>query len=318
MENNLKKQISEAAESYMAKHNMSQADLAKNSGVNAAYLIAMQKGEFSITSADGKTTTNISDKWFLKLADCIGFEVEKNYWETRATPQLIRMLAALEDAKKYGYTRLLIGETGCGKSFVLDRFWRVNPHDTFIVVVGSSDNIGDLIDKVLDALKLPYLKTKSQKLRSISAKMKEMSLRGYSPTICFDECEFMKQPALCAMKELHDALNEYCSIIMSGTEQFLRNIEILRKKNKPGIPQFWRRIKFGVIVLPEIDRKFDDFLNGVEPGLKTFLRANCDNYGELHDVMVPALREAERLGEPLTESLVRKMLNMPEQKANVH
>ena len=121
----------------------------------------------------------------------------------------------------------------------------------------------------------------------------------------------MKQPALCAMKELHDALKEYCSIIMAGTEQFLTNIETLRKKNKPGIPQFWRRIKFGIIHLPAIDRRFPDFLNGLEKELKTFLQENCDNYGELHDVLVPAMREADRLGEPLTESLVRKILNMP-------
>lgn len=299
-----KNQIWEAADSFMKLHRMSQNDLSKKSGVNSSYLIAMQKGDEKVTE--------IPDKWFVKLAEYVGFSIEKTYWETKPTPQLIRILPTLEEAKKFGYTRIVIGETGCGKSYVLNKFIRHNPQDSFNIVVGSSDNIGDLIDKILDAIQIPYAKSKSKKLKDITVKMKEMKLRGLSPIISFDECEYMKQPALCAMKELHDSLVQYCSIIMFGTEQFLKNIETLRKRNKAGIPQFWRRIKFGVVYLPSIDRKYNDFLEGIEPNLKSFLRNNCDNYGELHDVLVPAMREADRLGEPLTENLVRKMLNMPE------
>jgi hypothetical protein len=132
--------------------------------------------------------------------------------------------------------------------------------------------------------------------------------------IAFDEAEYMKQPTLCSMKELYDELYGICAIVIIGTEQLLSNIEIMRKKAKTGIPQFYRRIKFGIVNLPMINREFNDFLNGVEPKLKTFLQENCDNYGELHDVLVPAMREADRLGEPLTELLVRKILNMPEIK----
>ena len=114
------------------------------------------------------------------------------------------------------------------------------------------------------------------------------------------------------MKELYDGLIGCCSIVMMGTPQLLRNIDIMRKKDKPGIPQFYRRVKFGIRVLPDIDKSFKLFLNGIDANLKKFLQDNCDNYGELHDVLVPAMREADRLGEPLTETLVRKILNMPE------
>jgi hypothetical protein len=67
-----------------------------------------------------------------------------------------------------------------------------------------------------------------------------------------------------------------------------------------------------VRTLPTIDRSFKLFLDQIEDkNLKLFLRRNCDNYGELHDLIVPARREAERLGEPLTENLIRKIINMP-------
>ena len=151
--------------------------------------------EFSIDSGKGNMV-EISDKWFIKLAETIGFQIEKTYWETKETSQLKRILVTLEDAKEYGYTRALIGETGCGKTYVTDLFKRVNPQDVFVITVGSSDNIGDLIDKTLDAVKIPYARTKSQKLRSITAKMKELNLKGFSPMIIFDESEYMKQPAL--------------------------------------------------------------------------------------------------------------------------
>jgi hypothetical protein len=49
-----------------------------------------------------------------------------------------------------------------------------------------------------------------------------------------------------------------------------------------------------------------------DKNLRSFLQRNCDNYGELHDALLPALREADRTGEPLTESFVRKVLNIPE------
>jgi len=119
----------------------------------------------------------------------------------------------------------------------------------------------------------------------------------------------MKIPALCAMKELYDNLKGCCAIVLSGHIQFTDNIEKLRKRNRDGIPQLYRRIKFGIRYLPGIDRKFDLFVAGLDRELRKFLTEHCENYGELHDVLVPAMREADRTEEPLTVALVRKVLN---------
>ena len=140
----------------------------------------------------------------------------------------------------------------------------------------------------------------------------ELKLQGLMPMIIFDEAEYMKQPALCALKELYDNLNKKCALVLIGTDQLIKNIERMRKRNKDGIPQLYRRIKFGIRVLPSIDTSFKEFLNSIEDKeLVKFLKSNCDNYGELHDALVPAMREADRIGEPLTEKLVRKVLNIP-------
>lgn len=304
-----KNQIMNALAVYMEEHNLTQNDVATKASVNAAYLVNMRKGEYTIKS--GANIVEINAKYFNRIAGFIGFSVDKMLWETRSTAQLQEILAVLSDAKDNAETAVITGETGCGKTFSADLFRKKYPNEVFTVKVGSSDNLGDLLDKVLDALQVEVIKkSKSSKLRQIAAYMKKLSESGMDPVLIFDEAEYMKQPALCALKELYDVLNSWCALVLIGTEQLTENIEKLKKRNKAGIPQLYRRIKFRIRNLPAIDRSFKDFLNGVEPGLKKWLQRNCDNYGELHDVLVPAMREADRTGNEMNEQFVKLVLGI--------
>jgi DNA transposition AAA+ family ATPase len=305
----LKLNIVTAMESYMAKHKISQNEFAAKSRVNVAYISAMFKHKFETNAGKGKMVT-IAPKWFIKIAEFIGYNIEKTYWNTVVTDQFAHIISILEDAKNFGYINTIIGETGCGKSFSSTQFAKKHPTDLFIVTVGSSDNLGDLLDKLLDKLGLPTAKTKSAKIRDITKHLRDLRQQGRKPMIIFDESEFMKLPTLCMMKELYDHLYTHCAIVMMGTNQLLNNLDKLRRRNKPGIPQLFRRIKFGIRVLPPIDRSFKQFLKDLDTSLKKFLIEHCDNYGELHDVLVPVMREAERTGEPLTATFARKVLGM--------
>ena len=311
MKSELKKQIIEELERFITLHGISANDIAKKSGVNSSFISVMRSGATTINAGGGKLV-EIADKYFEMLAEFMGLKIEKGYWETVPTEQMKRILATLEDAKEYGYTNVIVGETGCGKTYVASLFAKNNPLDLYLITVGNSDNIGDLIDKILDKTKVPVAKTKSKKIAEIVKHFRQLKFDGHRPMIIFDEAEYMKQPALCAMKELYDNLNGICSIVLIGTDQLTRNLDRLRKKNRDGIPQLYRRIKFGIRMLPSIDRSFKQFLGSLEDaGLVRFLREQCDNYGELHDILVPAMRESDRTGQPLTESFVRILLNMP-------
>lgn len=301
-----KVRITEALNNYMETHGISANEIVKRSGVNESYISSIRNGDTTVGKSE------IKDKWYLMLADFIGFKLTKEYWQMQKTPQLYRMLSTLEDAKENGQTNIIIGETGSGKSYISDIFLKANPVDTFKVVVGSLDTIGDLLDKLIDVLKISTPKTKSKKIGEIAKKLKQLRLEGQKPHLIFDECEYMKQPALCSMKELYDALNGVCGITLIGTSQLIDNLDKLRKKNRSGIPQFYRRIKFGIRELPNIDRSFSMFLANInDKNLRNFLKQNCDNYGELHDVLVPAMKEADRTGNELTEDFVRTILGMP-------
>lgn len=309
MTNELKDNIIQALESYIKDNNLNQDDIASHSGVNARYIIEMRKGNYSIKTKDKEVF--IADKYFNRVADLIGFQTEKQYWKTQATPQLKEILATLQDAKDNGEVAVLIGETGCGKTFSLELFKSKYRNEVFSIKVGSSDNLADIVDKMLTELRLPAeRKTKSAKLRQIAKHMKSLSENGLDPVFAFDESEYMKQPALCSFKELFDYLNEWCSLVLVGTSQLTENIDKLRKKNKAGIPQLYRRIKFRIRNLSPIDRRFQDFLNEVDNETAKWLRDNCDNYGELHDVLVPVMREADRTGKKLNLEFLKIVLGL--------
>ena len=314
MKQEIKQQIIESLEAYMEHHGMSANEVAKKTGINASYISNMRSGNFTVTS--GTNQVEIADKYFETIANLTGYKLVTVYGQTVATPQLKRIIASLEGAKEMGYTAVLIGETGSGKTFAVDIFARSYPLDCFVITVGSQDNMGDLLEKITDKIGITTEKTKSRTVRAITRKLKGMRNDGLRPMLIFDESEYMKQPALCNMKEMYDHLYGVAALVLIGTEQLIKNIEKMRKKNRDGMPQLYRRIKFGILHLPVIDRTFKYFLNAflnteLNDDVVRFVRENCENYGEIHDVLVPAMREAERIGQPLTENLIRTMLNMP-------
>lgn len=233
------------------------------------------------------------------------------HWETIPTIQLKDVLTSLSIAKGSLGTTVLIGETGCGKTYSLDAFKNKYPTEIFTVKVGSSDSLKDLVEKVLNSLKIASPKiTTSARLAQIALQLKKLKAQGASPMLVFDEAEYMKYAALCAFKELYDILHEDCALVLIGTQELIMNIEKMLKYNNPGIAQLFRRIKFKIHYLPAIDKRFEQFLPGVQPELKKWLQQHCENYGELHDVMVPAIIESEQSNIPLSLNLVKTVLGI--------
>lgn len=316
MNHEMKTGISEALAAYLKHHNMSQPDLAKHTKVNVAYINSILKRTFEVSAGNGKQVA-IAAKWFRKIADHIGYEIQKGTaLPVRKTHQLIQCLSYLQDSLKYGYFTIIIGETGCGKTFSSNVFAKAHPLDVTIVTVSASDTLPTLLDKIREGLGLPLGKTRDKRLRDIVLHLKKQKEESRNPVIIFDECEFMKLPTLCMMKELYDFLKSICGIVMCGTPELITNIERLRARNTPGMAQFYRRVKFAIRWLTPIDPRFPDFVAEYDKPLQRFLQSICTNYGELNDVLVPAMRESERTGEPLTENLIRRMLCMPPAKAS--
>lgn len=305
-----KKNIVEAANGYIENHGMTQSSTSTITTIPEAHLSNMLNGIFTYSAGKDKVG-DIPIKYFYMLADLVDYEYEKKIWKIITTPQMLQTFEVLQDARDNAATRVIIGETGCGKSLVLSLFKKKHPTDVFSVVVGSEDNLNDLLNKVCRTLRVPIRGSKSSKIREISRALEFCKHGGGKPILVFDECEYMKTAALCSIKEFYDYLHKVCSITLIGTEQLKDSIERLKKRDAKGIPQLYRRIKFGFRTLRPINRNYTDFLTEInDKKLKVWLQHECTNYGELHDVLVPCMKEAERMNVPLTLPLVKMVLGL--------
>ena len=313
MNEQLKNEIVKATKDFMEANAMSQNTLASKSKINVSYLSSILKGEFSIIVSDKPTV--IAEKWFIQLAEYIQYQIEKTYWETKPTPQFLTIISALKSSKENSKAAMIIGETGSGKTFTVDKFINQHPSHTWRVTVGSHYRLNDIIME-LSRLMGINVGTSYGHLRAlmfIKEKVRDIKRGGGNPQIILDESENMKIRSLETVKSLYDYVNGYGSIVLIGTRQLLEKIEKGSISNKDGMPQLKSRFKVGLVILPSIDTNFNEFLKDKvsDPSLIKLLRRICDNYRELHDYLEPALREADRLGVPLTEDLFRKIYNLP-------
>jgi type II secretory pathway predicted ATPase ExeA len=305
-----KQELATKLQEYINVHAISQKIVSTRTGVRQEYITSILKGVFTYDAGKGNVG-EIPQIHFSNLAELVDYKTGKQYWVNRPTEQLTQMIAILEEARLHAYTRLVVGCTGSGKSHAISLYAKKHPADVFHVKVGSEDTLNGLLEKVCAVLKVPPSKHKSAKIRDISLTLKALHSYGKKPQLIFDESEYFKVSALCSIKEFYDYLDKYCSIVLIGTSQLTNQIDKLRKKDAKGIPQLYRRIKFGIRHLPSIDKSYRLFLNEIQDKqLVNFLRNECENYGELHDVLVPCMREADRLDIPLSLTLVKKVLNL--------
>ena len=302
-----KQQIVKAAQGYMSDKGISQNELAKLTGVNASYLSSIMKGVFTFTNSRTGEESPIADKWFQAIADRIGLKLTKEYWPLVKTEQFVDIVKELTEAKESATTRIIVGETGCGKSYTVDRFRQAYPQGTYVVTCNQNDTISDLIRKMQKVLKVSFDGSVSYRIDRISMELSRIADNGQQPVLIFDEAEYLSTRGLLSIKTIYDYLKGICGIVLIGTDDILNKLE--KTKRKEGMPQFIRRFKAGIRNVRPIDRTFSKFFEGrgYAKDLIKLLRQNADNYGELADFLEPALRESDRQGCPLTKEFFESM-----------
>jgi hypothetical protein len=306
MELELKKQIVEAAKGYAAENGLTQDAISEQSGVNIRYINAMFQDYIFLKSTSGKPVP-IKDAYFKKLAKSIGYNIERVFWDLVETPQYVQIYTELLDARSSGRVKMLIGETGCGKTYTINRFIIENPVDSYRITVSSLHNLNNIINELCDLLNLSVTSSRVSNLKKIAHKFCNIRLDGGNPILILDEMENLRIPALKMLKALYDAIRDYCPIVLIGTSQLSNKLDFLSEKDVEGIPQFARRFKAGRRdILPINKRSFAPFLDKVsDDDLRVLIESLASNYGELNDFIEPALREAARNGEELTEESFR-------------
>ena len=222
-------------------------------------------------------------------------------------PVWLSAVKELTEAKETSTTRIIVGETGCGKSYTVERFRLAYPLGTYVVTCNQNDTISDLTRKIQKALKVSFEGSISYRIDRISVELSRIADNGQRPILILDEAEYLSTRGLLSIKTIYDYLKGVCAIVLIGTDDILNKLE--RTRRKEGMPQFIRRFKAGIRHVRPIDRTFGKFLDGKGYGkdLVRLLRMNADNYGELADYLEPAIREADRQGKELTKEFFESM-----------
>lgn len=244
-------------------------------------------------------------------------KVKYDGWQRLATLQSKEILAELNDSKEQHRAKMIIAETGLGKSYAVEMFMEKHGANTYLITVGDSYSLVNIIDELMLMVGSKTIRGKNSRfyqVKHLKQRLLEMSKSDEDVMIILDEAENMRHKAFKTIKELYDAVHRHCSIVLMGTDQIL---ELMHKKNGYGqsIPQTWRRFKAGTRIISELNkaRDFKPFfqLYDIDKNVQDLLLEICENYGELHDYLDPLLRYCARKNEPLTEELFRVYHKVP-------
>jgi len=252
---------------------------------------------------------------------------QKQFWHIEPTIQFMQIINTLENCKKRGTTAMLTGPTGHCKTEAVDRFCQKNPEHTYRFTINNLYKLRDLISELAEMtganeVRVPKNIGKGHKLTmdAIVKQLRSIKADGGKPIIIIDEGENMEIVLLKVMKGLYDRLKDHCAIVLVGTHRLVgRMLNIDEKgrsmRQREALPELYRRFKAYHKIIVPIDKKrdfkkfFDKYVE--DKGLQKLLMEVCENYGELHDYLVPALEEADAEGKPLTEDYFRTMYNLP-------
>lgn len=310
--------IVNAAREYMQAHGLSQGELADLANINESYMSLMMNGKY-FANAGKASQVELADKYFVALADAVGFQTGKVYWQTERTIQYMQVLSALADAKRMQTSPLLtlIGEAGAGKTLAKEKFVLSAPKHTYTVTVGGQTGLPDLLEGLCKQLGLEAggRNRTAERLLKIQLRLRDLVRDGEKPLVIIDEAENLKMYGLQAIKTLYDGLKHHCTTVLIGTNQLERNVLRMVQQDRTGMPQFYSRMKGGIRYIAPVNKGktgFAIFLDKYKMSkeLKQLLIHSCDDYRMLSDAVEPMLREQDRcgrLGEEMDVALFNRV-----------
>jgi hypothetical protein len=322
MKQELKKQIIDAALLYNNKHALSINDVSRKAEINAAYLSAMFKYEFAPVM--NSKPFEIPERWFIQLANFIGFAVQKEYWQTVETTQFKEVITSLALCKKTMRTCMLICSTGLGKTYSVDRFVNTHPQHTYKITVSSLYQLDDVLDDLAEMLGIEKAYRRTVKLKRIIEKLKEIKLSGGNPMIILDESENLEFAVLRMIKALFDGVKDYAAIVMIGTDQLVEKLTNLTRRgtsarHRNSIPQLYSRFKMNKREISPLkkERDFPLFFSRLHIADNKIMQLaydSCDSYRDLNNFFEPVLRECDEQNKEVSEDYFRHFHAIPKLK----
>jgi transcriptional regulator with XRE-family HTH domain len=304
----------------MQRKGLTAAKLAVDSGVNKSYMSYILNGQLTYQSTDD-TMVEIPDKYYVQVARFIKFPLEKTYWPHVDTREYVEIMHALKEAKEEHTMKMLFIDSGAGKTYAFEDFKKQNPLYTYTITMHTDLTVNDMFNELVRQMDIPNKGSKGWKRAQTIIKLREIRKDGGNPVVLIDEGENMNTRMRQTIKGFYDGILGYASIAVLGTPDLEGMMKDAKAKGVDGGPQTYRRFRAGMqkIKLEQNKAKrFEPFFTAlqdmgmpIEDGLQELLVEICDNYGELHNFLEPALRKADKKNTRCTEDFFRLMYNLP-------
>ena len=238
------------ARTFLARKQMSQAELAEKIGYSDAVLSQVFKGTYP-----GDNTQVLS-----KLAKVVGITEFK--WDILNTFNYQAVQNLCLDAQEAQRMVAVYGDTGSGKSEALERYYR-NTQNCYYVLADVLMKPKDLLVAIQRAIGVDEEGTLSERLDSIVRKLESRQF----PLLIIDDCGKLEMHPKCfgIIQLLYDRLLNRTGIVLAGTKRFGVYFNKMAGKDALGFRELKRRISY-----------WQPMREGVEP---TFIKKQCDIHG---------------------------------------
>lgn len=299
---------------------MTQEELAKKTRVSTSHISHIKQGKYTIRV--GEKDSPIGDDIFWKLADSLHVPLNgklKIHFNSR---HYLRITDALDKAAITPANILIDSFTadatgkmlsllsGAGKTYSLKK-WAEQRGNAIYIKVESLMKGKDLLEKLLESagITIEGRMSNTHKLKLIADKF----IRP-GGVIIIDECDSASTDILRVLKDLVDACQDRCSIILCGLG-ITEKLRLAKLRKKDLAPQLWRRFStINRINLPSFTR-MDVTAGCAEYGITDakvceFVNSQCEDYYSLSEVVKDIVSNLVEKGKPTTWAEVSEMYNI--------
>lgn len=209
-------------------------------------------------------------------------------WETSNFKDATGVLA---EAKEFHEHRIISGSKGTGKTFTAKHFRKMNPHETFLITCSEDMNPKSFMVELARSVSSDMTGDRRKIRIALSEKLKRMTY----PIIIVDEAENLKPSTYGSIKALYDSVEDYCSIILIGANNYFDMLDKKAKAGKGCFPQIFSRFSAEPVFLSEMfkdDVKMVAQLNGItDKDEVSKLFTKCADFRELDRSIKRILRD---------------------------
>lgn len=191
--------LKEAVRAEMRKRGMSQARLAKESGINQARLSQWFAGKYP-----GNTELVVQEltRWLNSVQGrekATGQLSVQPDW--KATPTATSIVNALRYAQSAGDIALVYGGAGVGKTCTARRYQEDNPNVWIATMTPAMNTVAACLERIAFAIGLPEAQPSAVKTENAIV----ARLEGTSGLLVVDEAQHLPVSGLDAVRSIHDA-----------------------------------------------------------------------------------------------------------------